>query len=85
MIMRRLTLSSSMTVGSMLHGIAFNDKDNALYVTELPGSIPPLKFHTLPQPPVSNMKDCPQFTDPPSLLPEWTATVLLTPFHASAL
>ena len=76
-----------MNIGAMpmLHAVAFNDNDSALYLAELPGSIPPLKFHADPAPPVSNTSECSRFTGPPPWQPQWTATVLLTPFHASDL
>lgn len=88
-VKRRLALpsitSNTGSVPKMLHAVAFNDDDAALYLAELPGTTPPLKFHTIPAPPVSDTDECFGSSSPPPWQPQWSATALLTPFNASDL
>ena len=69
----------------MLHSVAFDSDENALYFAELPGPIPPMKFHLLPAPPASNISSCAGMTKPPPWQIQWSATALFTPFDASDL
>ena len=92
-IKRRLVLKNNrlypanmhMDTTEMLHSVAFDSDEDLLFLAELPGPIPPLKFHTVPAPPVSNMTECFGLTNPPPWPGHWSATALLTPFHASDL
>ena len=67
----------------MLHSVV--SQADALYLAELPGSIPPLKLHLAPPPQISNTSACSGFTNPPPWQAQWNATVLLTPYNDSAL
>lgn len=74
-----------MNTMAMLHSVAFDSDEDLLFLAELPGSTPPMKFHTVPAPPESNMSECSGLTNPPPLQAQWSATALLTPFYANDL
>ena len=69
---------------TMPHSVAFDKLTGSLYVSELPGSIPPKKFYAVPAPPTNNVSRCSGY-GPPSWQAKWSATALLTPFHNSDL
>ena len=65
---------------TMLHSVTVDNDSGSLYLTTLPGSLPPLKFSPVSLPPRSNFNAC---SAGPNLLPVvWSSTVLLTPFFA---
>ena len=72
--------NSGIKSSTLLHSLAFDTLTGSLYVSELPGSIPPRKFYTVPPPPSNNASRC-SGDGPPSWQAKWSATVLLTPFH----
>lgn len=93
-IQRRLALKQSSTTGQygnkvqtskMLHSVAYDNITGSLYVSELPGSTPPKKFHIVPKPPANNASKCSAGDGPPFWQAQWSATALLTPFYASDL
>ena len=69
----------------MLHSVAFDSDENALYFAELPGPIPPMKFQPVPAPPTSNISSCAGMMKPPPWQTQWSATAMFTPFDASDL
>lgn len=89
-IKRRLVLKQNSTTGhqvqssKMLHSVAYDSITRSLYVSELPGSTPPKKFHIVPKPPANNANKC-SGDGLPSWQAQWSATALLTPFHSSDL
>jgi hypothetical protein len=85
---------SSMTVkkytghenqAAMLHSVILDKTDNSLYLSMLPGSVPPLKYVPADTPPPLSTTDCPQDPHPPKWPSKWNATLLLTPFNMSSL
>ncbi len=87
LVFRRVVIKSDETPffgsNTMLHSVSIDSSTGSLYVSMLPGSIPPLKFSPVPLPPSSNINACPK--NPTQLPKVWNATVLLTPFHADEL
>ncbi len=70
---------------SMLHSIAVDGVTGSLYLAMLPGAIPPLKFSPVSLPPKSDLTSCLGSTSPNPWPGVWSASVLLTPFHAEDL
>ena len=70
---------------SMLHSIAVDGVTGSLYLSMLPGAIPPLKFSPVLLPPKSNLDSCSGSINPRPWPGVWSASVLLTPFHAEDL
>ena len=75
----------SVDSNSMLHSVTFDNVSNTFYLTELPGSSPPLKLNVAGLPPESDLSTCEAFPAPPALPEKWSAKVLLTPFTDSEL
>ena len=69
----------------MLHSIAVDGVTGSLYFAMLPGAIPPLKFFPVSLPPKSDLASCFGSTSPSPWPSVWSASVLLTPFHAEDL
>ena len=69
----------------MLHSIAVDSLTESLYLAMLPGAIPPLKFSPVSLPPRSDLTFCSGSTTPNPWPEVWSASVLLTPFHAEDL
>ena len=69
----------------MLHSITVDDVTESLYLAMLPGAIPPLKFSPVSLPPKSDLNFCSGSTSPNPWPGVWSASVLLTPFHAEDL
>ena len=87
-IIRRLILSHDQTQinkSVMLHSVAMDRQTGALYVAELPGNKPPIKYVPAPSPPANNFDVCSKYSGPPEWNPVWTATALLTPFDEADL
>ena len=96
-IERRFVLSQSVTeskyspkqskdeTSSMLHSVTVDALSGDIYLSQLPGGTPPLKFYPAPHPPVGNIDQAFCSTDPPQWPMEWNATVLLTPYTDSPL
>jgi hypothetical protein len=80
LILSLLNNSSNMT---MLHSVTIDPKSLDMYITMLPGDIPPMKFILAKEPPKDNKNRCK--TLPPNLPPKWSTSVLLTPFYNSKL
>ena len=72
-------------IASMLHSVTFDNGSNALCLTELPGSSPPLKLNVASVPPKNDLSTCRCFPIPPKFPEKWSAKVMLTPFTDSAL
>lgn len=70
---------------SMLHSIAVDGVTGNLYFAMLPGAIPPHKFSPVSLPPKSDLASCFGSTSPSPWPGVWSASVLLTPFHAEDL
>ncbi len=68
---------------TMLHSVVLDDDTGAMYLAELPGNLPPLKFIPAQAPPAGNSSACSGYSQPPLWKETWSATVLLTPFNAS--
>ncbi len=65
---------------TMLHSVAIDSATECLYVSILPGSIPPLKFSPVSLPPLRNKNACRDSSKRIMWPTVWNATVLITPF-----
>lgn len=85
---RRFVLSQSTNasyyhgakIKSMLHSVTVDHLSGDIYLTQLPGNTPPLKFYPAAHPPVRNQSQSVCTENPPPWPEEWNATMLLTPY-----
>ena len=71
--------------GSMLHSITVDSKSYDIYISQLPGTVPPLKFTQGKNPPVGNISTVFCGEHPPEWPDVWSSTALLTPYTKDPL
>lgn len=77
--------SSGVDNHSMLHSVTVDNLSGDIYLTKLPGKIPPLKFYPAADPPIRNLNQLICTQNPPQWPEDWNATVLLTPYVNDSL